>query len=109
MTAAPAAIAKFKPKYKRVLVKVSGEALMGNQQFGQDLQTIQRICADIKTLSDIGVEVCIVVGGGNIFRGISGASQGMERASADYMGMLATILNALALQNILEQKGLETR
>jgi uridylate kinase len=97
------------PKYKRVLVKVSGEALMGDKGFGQDLQTIQHICDDVRALSDMGVEVCIVVGGGNIFRGISGAAQGMERSSADYMGMLATVLNALAIQNILEQKGMETR
>ncbi len=97
------------PKYKRILVKVSGEALMGDKGFGQDLKTIQHIGNDIKQLSDMGVEVCIVVGGGNIFRGISGAAQGMERSSADYMGMLATVLNALAIQNILEQKGMETR
>lgn len=108
MTASPLP-ADAKPKYKRVLVKVSGEALMGDKQFGQDLQTIQLIGDDIKALSDMGVEVCIVVGGGNIFRGISGAAQGMERATADYMGMLATVLNALAIQNVLEQKGLETR
>lgn len=97
------------PRYKRVLVKISGEALMGDQAFGQDLKTVQRICDDIAQLSDMGVEVCIVVGGGNIFRGISGAAQGMERSSADYMGMLATVLNALAIQNILEQRGMETR
>lgn len=97
------------PLYKRVLVKISGEALMGDQSFGQDLKTVQRICEDVSKLSDMGVEVCIVVGGGNIFRGISGAAQGMERSSADYMGMLATVLNALAIQNILEQRGMETR
>jgi len=97
------------PTYKRVLLKLSGEALMGDKGYGQDLQTIQRICADVKQMADIGVEVCIVVGGGNIFRGISGAAQGMERASADYMGMLATVLNALAIQNTLEQMNVETR
>lgn len=96
-------------KYKRVLIKVSGEALMGDKGYGQDLQTIQRISNDIKQVADMGVEVCVVVGGGNIFRGISGAAQGMERSSADYMGMLATILNALAIQNILDQTGIETR
>lgn len=98
-----------KPKYKRVLIKVSGEALMGDQPYGQDLVTIQRICQDIKQVIDMGVEVCIVVGGGNIFRGIKGAAAGMERSSADYMGMLATIMNALALQNILEQMDVATR
>lgn len=96
-------------KYKRVLIKVSGEALMGDKGYGQDLATIQRIAKDIKQVADMGVEVCVVVGGGNIFRGISGAAQGMERSSADYMGMLATILNALAIQNILDQMGTETR
>ena len=97
------------PKYRRVLIKVSGEALMGDKGYGQDLATIQRIAKDIKQVADMGVEVCVVVGGGNIFRGISGAAQGMERSSADYMGMLATILNALAIQNILDQMGAETR
>lgn len=101
--------AKAAPKYKRVLIKVSGEALMGDKPFGQDLQTIQRIAADVKQVADLGVEVCVVVGGGNIFRGMSGAAQGMERSSADYMGMLATMLNALAIQNILEQMQVETR
>ncbi len=96
-------------KYKRVLIKVSGEALMGEESFGQDLSTIQRIAKDIKKVTDMGVEVCIVVGGGNIFRGIKGASQGMDRSSADYMGMLATVLNALAMQNVMEQMGMETR
>lgn len=105
MTKSPATNAK----YKRVLIKVSGEALMGDKGYGQDLKTIQRISDDIKQVADMGVAVCVVVGGGNIFRGISGAAQGMERSSADYMGMLATILNALAIQNILEQTGTETR
>ena len=97
------------PKYQRVLLKVSGEALMGDKGYGQDLATIQRIATDIKQVADMGVQVCVVVGGGNIFRGISGAAQGMERSSADYMGMLATILNGLAIQNILDQTGIETR
>ncbi len=97
------------PRYNRVLIKVSGEALMGDKGYGQDLATIQRIAADIKQVADMGVQVCVVVGGGNIFRGISGAAQGMERSSADYMGMLATILNGLAIQNILDQMGVETR
>ena len=95
--------------FKRVLIKVSGEALMGDKAFGQDLDTLDHISQDIKAVTDMGVEVCIVVGGGNIFRGISGAAQGMDRSSADYMGMLATVLNALALQNLMEQNGLETR
>jgi uridylate kinase len=95
--------------YKRVLFKVSGEALMGDRQYGQDLATITRIANDIKEVVELGVQVCVVVGGGNIFRGISGAAAGMERSSADYMGMIATIMNALAMQNTLEQLGVATR
>jgi uridylate kinase len=98
-----------KPLYKRVLLKISGEALMGDQQYGQDPKTVERICRDIKSAIEIGIEVCLVVGGGNIFRGIQGAAAGMERASADYMGMLATVLNALAIQNTLERMGMDTR
>lgn len=101
--------AGMKPKFKRVLLKISGEALMGDQQYGQDMHTITRICEDIKGALAIGAELCLVVGGGNIFRGIQGANNGMERASADYMGMLATVLNALAIQNRLESMGVETR
>lgn len=97
------------PCYKRVMLKLSGEALMGNRGYGQDAETIERICLDIKAAVEMGVEMCLVVGGGNIFRGIEGANSGMERASADYMGMLATVLNALALQNTLERMGLDTR
>ena len=96
-------------QYKRVLIKVSGEALMGDKQYGQDLATIQRIARDIQQVVEMGVQVCVVVGGGNIFRGISGAAAGMERSSADYMGMIATIMNALAIQNTLEQLGVPTR
>lgn len=99
----------LKPIYNRVLIKVSGEALMGDKQYGQDLDTVSRICADIRAVTEMGVQVCIVVGGGNIFRGISGATHGMERASADYMGMLATVMNALAIQNMLEKTGVQTR
>ncbi len=106
-TAAPKS--SMKPKFKRVLLKISGEALMGDQQYGQDQATINRICEDIKGAIAIGTELCLVVGGGNIFRGIQGAQVGMERASADYMGMLATVLNALAIQNCLERMGVETR
>jgi len=96
-------------KYKRVMLKLSGEALMGKNDYGQDIKTLQRIADEIKTVHEMGVEVCLVVGGGNIFRGVSGAAEGMERASADYMGMLATVINAIALQNIIESSGLYTR
>ena len=103
------ASAPLSPLYNRVMIKVSGEALMGDKEYGQDLTIIKRICEDIKTVVDMGVEVCLVVGGGNIFRGMNAAEAGMERANADYMGMLATVMNALAVQNILEQIGCETR
>ena len=96
-------------KYKRVLLKISGEALMGGREFGHDPETISRICDEIKAVHKAGTEICLVVGGGNIFRGIAGAAAGMERSSADYMGMLATVINALALQNILDKKGVATR
>jgi uridylate kinase len=97
------------PAYKRVLIKVSGEALMGDLAYGQDPATIDRICEEIKLVVNLGVEVCIVVGGGNIFRGISAAAHGIERSGADYMGMLATVLNALAIQNRLERQNIDTR
>jgi uridylate kinase len=95
--------------YKRVMIKISGEALMGNQPQPHDLETIRKICRDIKKVHDLGIEVALVVGGGNILRGDSAAAAGMERASADYMGMLATVINSLALQNALELLGVETR
>ncbi|MDE3015969.1 MAG: UMP kinase [Pseudomonadota bacterium] len=98
-----------KPLYKRILLKISGEALMGGGNYGIDQKTIERICRDIKSALSIGVELCLVVGGGNIFRGIEGTNSGMERASADYMGMLATVLNALAIQNCLERMNIDTR
>jgi uridylate kinase len=98
-----------KPLYRKILLKISGEALMGKQSYGHDQETIKRICADVKNVTSMGAEVCLVVGGGNIYRGMSGAEHGMERASADYMGMLATVLNALALQNELEKIGVDTR
>jgi uridylate kinase len=98
-----------KPLYKRILLKLSGEALMGDQSFGLDLPTIERICNEIKEAHEKGVEQAIVVGGGNIFRGLKGEEQGIERTTSDNMGMLATIINALALQNKLEQMGIETR
>jgi len=97
------------PKYKRVLLKISGEALMGDKAFGLDHGTVDRIATEIGQVVKLNVEVCLVIGGGNIFRGLSAAEQGMERASADYMGMLATIMNALAMQNALERQGQDTR
>jgi uridylate kinase len=95
--------------YKRILLKLSGEALMGSQGHGIDLAVIDKIASEIKEVAGNGIEIAIVIGGGNIFRGLSAAAKGMERASADYMGMLATVLNALALQNTLENKGVATR
>jgi uridylate kinase len=95
--------------YKRVLLKISGEALMGSREFGLDPETVGRIAGEVKQANALGVELCLVIGGGNIFRGIAGAAQGMQRASADYMGMLATVINALAMQNALEQLGVQTR
>ena len=100
---------KSKSKYKCVLLKVSGEALMGDKSFGHDYETLKRIAQDIKEVQDMGIQVCVVVGGGNIFRGVSASNLGMERAAADYMGMLGTVMNALALQNIMEQEGIYTR
>jgi len=97
------------PRYKRVLVKISGEALMGSQPYGIDIATVEAIAADLKEAVQIGSQVCLVVGGGNIFRGLSGAAAGIERATADYMGMLATVMNALAFQAILERIDLPTR
>jgi uridylate kinase len=98
-----------KPLYRRVLLKVSGEVLMGEQGFGIDLATLDAVAADIAEVASRGVELCLVIGGGNIFRGLSMAGKGMERASADYMGMLATVMNALALQSALEKIGVDTR
>jgi uridylate kinase len=95
--------------YKRVLLKISGEALMGSREFGLDPETVGRIAREVKAAKALGVELCLVIGGGNIFRGIAGAAQGMQRASADYMGMLATVINALAMQNALEQLDVQTR
>jgi uridylate kinase len=95
--------------YHRVLLKLSGEALMGGQDYGLESDTLQRIAREIHAVHAKGIEVAVVVGGGNIFRGISGASQGIERASADFMGMLATVINAIAMQNVLEFMGAPTR
>ncbi len=97
------------PAYKRVLLKVSGEALMGRKEYGLDADTLSRISADVGDVVASGVEVCLVVGGGNIFRGVSGTAAGMDRAQADYMGMLATVMNALGLQSVLERRGVPTR
>ncbi|MFC3124718.1 UMP kinase [Pseudoroseomonas globiformis] len=97
------------PIYKRVLLKLSGEALMGGRDYGLDNSTVRAIAEDIKGAVDLGAEVCVVVGGGNIFRGVAGASSGMDRAQADSMGMLATVMNALAMQNALEKAGVDTR
>lgn len=112
----PSAAAKKKPSavtralpYKRVLLKMSGEVLMGTKDFGIDPAVVARVAKDIKEVINNGIEVCVVVGAGNIFRGVSGASQGMDRTTADYMGMLGICINALALQNALEQLDVPTR
>jgi uridylate kinase len=97
------------PKYRRILLKLSGEALMGDQKFGIDADMLQYVAGEIKSIVDLGVQTGIVIGGGNIFRGIAASSYGMDRASADHMGMLATIINSLALQDAVEKIGLETR
>ncbi len=95
--------------YRRILLKLSGEALMGPNQFGIDPETVASMAAEIKTAKAHDLEICLVIGGGNIFRGMAGAAKGMDRAQADYMGMLATVMNALAMQNALEQIGVQTR
>lgn len=96
-------------RYKRILLKLSGEALAGEQKTGIDPETVSRICAEIGSVLRLGLQVALVIGGGNIFRGLSGSAKGMERSSADYMGMLATVLNALAVQDVLEKQGYPTR
>ncbi len=96
-------------RYKRVLLKVSGEALMGSQAYGIDVAMTDKIAKEVKQAFDKGVEIALVIGGGNIFRGLSAAASGIERATADYMGMLATVMNALAMQSALERQGLDTR
>nr|WP_294850114.1 UMP kinase [uncultured Sphingomonas sp.] len=98
-----------RPSYHRILLKLSGEALMGDSPFGIDPETVARMAAEVKAAKEQGHEICLVIGGGNIFRGMAGAAAGMDRAQADYMGMLATVMNALAMQNALEQLGVETR
>lgn len=98
-----------KTRFKRVLLKLSGESLLGRESYGIDTERLNRIAAEVKDVRDLGVEIGIVVGGGNIFRGIAASAGGMERASADYIGMIATVMNSLALQNSLEKLGVETR
>ena len=97
------------PTYKRVLLKLSGEALMGEGSYGLDTKVVRAIADDIRDVVALGVEVCVVIGGGNIFRGVAGAASGMDRAQADSMGMLATVMNALAMQSALERIGVSTR
>ncbi len=98
-----------KHKYSRVLLKISGESLMGQQAYGIDTEMVASVAREVKGVVNSGVEVCLVIGGGNIFRGVSGAAAGMERATGDYMGMLATVMNALAMQNALEQLDVPVR
>lgn len=98
-----------RPAYRRIMLKLSGEALMGPGQYGLHPPTVGRIADEVKALHDIGVEISLVIGGGNIFRGLQGSAQGMERTTADYMGMLATVMNALAMQSALESRGIYTR
>jgi uridylate kinase len=100
---------KDKPVYHRVLLKLSGESLLGGLSYGIDLETSRSVAREIKEVHDLGVEIAVMIGGGNIFRGVRGATRGMERASADYMGMLATIVNGIALQDALEKEGAESR
>ena len=95
--------------FRRILLKLSGEGLMGNLEFGLDAETVDRICQEIYNVYNDGIEVCVVIGAGNIFRGVSGAASGIERTSADYMGMLATVINSLAVQSVLESKAVPTR
>ncbi|MGO9445243.1 MAG: UMP kinase [Thiobacillaceae bacterium] len=98
-----------KPMYKRILLKLSGEALMGSDSYGINRETLDGIVAEIKEVADLGVQIAVVIGGGNIFRGVSPAASGMDRATADYMGMLATVMNAMALNESMRRAGLESR
>jgi uridylate kinase len=100
---------RARPAYRRIMLKISGEALMGPQQYGLHPPTVDRLAEDVKAIHQLGIEICLVIGGGNIFRGLQGAAQGMERTTADYMGMLATVMNALAVQSALEAKDVYTR
>ena len=96
-------------EYKRVMIKISGEALMGDQAYGLNPPTVENIAQEIKKVHSLGTQICMVIGGGNIFRGLQGSAQGMERTTADYMGMLATVMNALAMQSALEALAINTR
>ncbi len=98
-----------KERYKRILLKISGESLMGENLFGIDVGTVDRVAREVSQVFNLGVQVCLVIGAGNIFRGLSAAAEGMDRASADYMGMLGTVMNSLAMQNSLERIGVESR
>ncbi len=98
-----------KNNIKRILIKLSGESLMGSGSYGIEINTVERIAKDLTAIKKMNLELCIVIGGGNIFRGLAASAKGMDRASADYMGMLATVMNSLALQNALEKLGIETR
>ncbi|MGF1445918.1 MAG: UMP kinase [Pikeienuella sp.] len=109
MSKSAAAVADAAPVYSRVLVKLSGEALMGSEGFGLDPGTVGRIAREIRRAHALGIEIALVIGGGNIFRGLSAAAEGMERTQADYMGMLATVMNALGMQSALERLGVQTR
>ncbi|WGH78749.1 UMP kinase [Jannaschia ovalis] len=109
MTEAQSEAIPARPVLNRVMLKISGEALMGDQGFGLHPPTVERIAREVQSVQQMGVEVCMVIGGGNIFRGLQGSAQGMERTTADYMGMLATVMNALAMQGALEALGLHTR
>lgn len=102
-------MSKIEPAYKRILLKLSGEALLGNHSYGIDLETTRSIAQEIKEIHDLNVQIAIMIGGGNIFRGIRGTEAGMDRAWADYMGLLATIINGIALQDALEREGIYTR
>src|SRR5438067_12811610 len=99
----------MKPQFKRILLKLSGEALMGSQNYGIDTKVAIAVAKEIKTVQELGVEIAVVVGGGNIFRGVSESAGNMDRASADYIGMLATVMNAVVLQDALEKAGVHTR
>jgi uridylate kinase len=109
MTDASTTAVQDAPRYRRILLKVSGEVLMGDAGFGIDMSTVEAVAQEVAEISRQGIELCLVIGGGNIFRGLSTAARGMERASADYMGMLGTVMNALAMQNALEKLGVQTR
>src|SRR6266513_2153673 len=102
-------MAASEPAFKRILLKLSGEALMGSREYGTDADRVERIAAQLHGLSERGIEAALVVGAGNIYRGLAGAARGMDRATADYMGMLATVMNSLALHNALEQQGVASR